>query len=106
MTHLTFTDTDGVEWQVWDVKRVPRERRTAQTRRAESREVPKDRRFVQDRRVPVSRGLERGWLAFASAAEKRRLFPVPDRWPEISSDELRALLGRALRVSSRGRLIE
>lgn len=106
MTHLTFIDTDGIEWQVWDVHRVARERRGSSRRRNGNQRPARDRRIIQDRRVPVSQGHELGWLAFASASEKRRLSPVPDRWPEMSSEELRRLLGQALRVANPRRLIE
>jgi hypothetical protein len=36
-----------------------------------------------------------GWLAFESAAEKRRLSPIPEGWQSLPDDALRALCGRA-----------
>jgi hypothetical protein len=66
-----FTDSRGVEWQVWDT-------------------LPEK---------IVSNTLEGGWLTFQSQAEKRRLAPIPLYWAKAPDDELRTLLDRARPVS-------
>jgi hypothetical protein len=66
-----FTDSRGVEWQVWDT-------------------LPEK---------VVSNTLEGGWLTFQSEEEKRRLAPIPLYWANAPDGELRAMLDRARPVS-------
>ena len=104
MSHRTFTDSDGVEVEVWDV--IPRgvvandgpERRQAQgTRRAANggeRGEPRDeeRRSGFDRRsMHVAPAMRGGWLAFQSAAGKRRLAPIPPGWADAPEPRLEEL---------------
>jgi hypothetical protein len=43
----------------------------------------------------VSAGLERGWLAFVSESQKRRLAPFPSEWLTVDRDELERLCNKA-----------
>lgn len=65
-----------------------------------------ERRKVQEARVVVPESLEKGWLAFQSGKERRRLTPIPGNWAEMTSNELVELLHQAGRRSRARRLIE
>jgi hypothetical protein len=67
MSYRTFQDTNGDEWQVWDV-------------------------FPS---TDVRHTLQGGWLTFQSQSEKRRLAPVPLYWVSADDEELRRLLKTA-----------
>ena len=98
MGYRVFKDSQGTEWQTWDV--VPRlaERRTSDRRRDPSPIPPSpllerrrvhDRRLVVGRRPPVlSGGLNGGWLCFEASAEKRRLTPIPGDWLRCGEEQL------------------
>jgi hypothetical protein len=73
-----LTDSTGVQWTVFEVKR-----------QADS----KDRWSY----LPEEYG--DGWLCFESSFNKRRLTPVPPRWREFGDDELERALGRAQPVN-------
>ena len=75
MGHRTIRDEQGLEWQVWDTTPAKQ----------------------------VSDTLEAGWLTFESAAEKRRLAPVPLYWLNATDGELLALLDRAQPVRRKER---
>lgn len=70
MAHRTFTDPQGVAWEVWDT--VP----------------DASRRMVQP-------GYADGWLTFQCDGEKRRLAPIPTGWAELPDGQLTALWSRA-----------
>lgn len=91
MAHREFRDHDGVEWQVWEVVPSTAERRHASERRIDPREDEGDRRRHLQFRVQLEDGLERGWLVFESAHEKRRVYPVPPDWHAWPDEELIAL---------------
>lgn len=101
MAHRQITDGEGVEWQVWEVIPSTAERRLASDRRLDPRDDDDRRRHVQFR-VQLEDGMERGWLVFESASEKRRVFPVPPDWASWPDDELMAL-GRSGETASRSR---
>ena len=67
MGYRVFRDSQGVEWQAWDV-------------------------FPS---TDVRRTLIGGWLTFQSSREKRRLAPVPLYWANADEVELRRLLDSA-----------
>ena len=90
MAHRQFTDPDGVEWQVWEVIPSTAERRGTTDRRTDHRDEDDRRRHVHFR-VQLDDGMERGWLVFESAGEKRRVYPVPPDWASWPDDELIAL---------------
>ena len=71
MAARTFRDSTGTDWEVFEVRRT--------SQKAEA----------------VSAGLERGWLAFVSAAHKRRLAPFPADWESADLAELERLCGLA-----------
>jgi hypothetical protein len=94
MAHRKFTDADGVRWQTWEVIPTTAERRDARERRAATRKKD-ERRTHQQFRVRMDDGLAEGWLVFESAAEKRRLHPIPPGWTERTDDELARLCSLA-----------
>ena len=104
MAHRTFRDEHGREWDAWEVVPTTVERRMARS----SREVPvaADRRKIQEARVLVPESLQKGWLAFQSGKERRRLAPIPQDWADMTSEELVQLLNRADQRSRTRRLIE
>ncbi len=93
MGYRVFTDSQGMEWQTWDV--VPRlaERRAVERRRSVAatpstgeRRLANDRRVTSGRRPMLSAGLDGGWLCFEARAEKRRLTPIPADWLRCDDD--------------------
>ena len=119
MGHRSFTDRSGVLWNVWDVVPQWTERRSGGDRRRPEEDPDADppvlerRRQVQRRgetgdgsRVRIAAGLSRGWLAFESAGDKRRLAPVPAGWESLSDAELEALCAKATQAPPKRRLIE
>jgi hypothetical protein len=115
MGHRTFTDADGVIWQVWDVHPQLAERRHAARRAAPSRLSPgapdhrtgAERRHRHEARVAVRQGYEHGWLAFDSVVGSRRLAPIPEGWDDLADASLLALCRRGEDAGrARRRLIE
>lgn len=72
MPARTFTDSAGLTWEVFEVHRA------------------------SQKAGAVSPGLEKGWLAFASGTNKRRLAPFPSDWASCPDAEL-AMLCEAAR---------
>lgn len=96
MGYRVFRDSQGTEWQTWDV--VPRlaERRISERRRAMfpppvvERRHNTERRVIAGRRPVLSSGLNGGWLCFEAELEKRRLTPIPSDWLECHEEQLEA----------------
>jgi hypothetical protein len=114
MAHRTVRDSEGVAWEVWEVRPAWAERRVG-ARRGKGEDRPpaaelrrgRDRRQVTEARPRVGTGLESGWLVFASAFEKRRLAPIPIQWEELPDDTLVGLSQNAMSIPKpRRRLIE
>lgn len=89
MGYRVFKDSQGTEWQTWDVVPQLAERRIADRRgaaRVPPPQVAADRRQISDRRIAsgrrpfLSAGLDGGWLCFEAQVEKRRLTPIPADW--------------------------
>lgn len=97
-----FRDQLGREWRVWEVIPQLAERR----RHSVSPPDGEERRVIPGARSPVNTGFERGWLAFETKGERRRLAPVPPRWEEFGELMLRALLDSAERAGRPRRLVE
>lgn len=73
-----FTDGTGREWRVWDVNPDALNPRT------------KDEDYLASLYFT-------GWLVFETSAgtEKRRLYPIPQRWNELPEAELEVLLQKS-----------
>lgn len=92
MAHRTFHDGNGQEWDVWEVVPTAVERRMA---KAPYRSANVERRKTQQTRVVVPDSLQKGWLAFQSGRDRRRLAPIPGDWQRMTGPELNALLAKA-----------
>ena len=64
-----------------------------------------ERRRHAEPRAPLPLRLRDGWLAFESRAERRRFTPPPERWDEMSEDELIDILARSTTTGKVRRLI-
>jgi hypothetical protein len=94
----TFTDGDGIAWQVWEVRPSLMERRRLRERRNAARhDVPRRQSNAPRPIVAVHESLRDGWLAFRSDTEHRRRAPIPEGWTEMSDEELCSLLESAMR---------
>ena len=85
MAYRNFVDSDGVEWQAWDVLPKAVERRFNNRRVLhEALSFPErrrsDRRQVNGRWTPLTSGLRDGWLCFEASGNRRRLTPIPSDW--------------------------
>lgn len=109
MGYRIFRDSQGIEWQTWDVVPHLAERRASDRRRAAAvaRMVDVERRRAQDRRVLaagrrplLSAGLDAGWLCFEATTGKRRLTPIPVDWLHCDDDCLERYC-RAARPAAR-----
>jgi hypothetical protein len=107
MAHREFTDSRRTSWQVWDVYPALGDRRgPLGDRRFFMRETV-DRRTVHGAAgLAVSPGYERGWLAFQSGLERRRLAPVPEGWAGLEGAELERLCQAATPVGRPRRFVE
>ena len=105
MAHRTFRDKTGREWDAWEVVPTAVERRLAKNALT-NRPAAAERRKVSETRVLVPEELQRGWLAFQSGRERRRIAPIPEDWADMTAAELLELLNRADRRSRGRRLIE
>jgi hypothetical protein len=104
MAHRSFRDEHGREWDAWEVVPTTVERRVA--RDLQLAPMPGDRRKVKESRVVVPDALQKGWLAFQSGSERRRLAPIPPNWMEMTSEELVELLKQSGKRGRARRLIE
>ena len=103
MPHRSFRDDIGREWDVWEVVPTAVERRIA---RSVARPPEIERRKITEARVVVPDRLQKGWLAFQSGWERRRLAPIPSEWDEMTALELLDLLHHADRRVRGSRLPE
>lgn len=104
MGYRVFRDSQGTEWQAWDVvpqlterREVERRVRIAPVEHADRRRA-QDRRVIKGRRPTLTAGLDSGWLCFENPEEKRRLAPIPDGWQRCSAEELEHYLHEAKRA--------
>jgi hypothetical protein len=107
MAYRKFVDENGAWWQVWDVRPSDAERRLRERRMIHAPPDGEDKRTLIDRRRPMSplttvpSDLANGWLAFHSLSQKRRYWPIPPGWEELTDSELRVLCSEAHTVASR-----
>lgn len=94
MAHRRVQDETGQWWDVWDTRPTIIDRRAGRERRGGNRSA-EDRRQKSEPRVSVEPEFRKGWLAFQSGSEWRRVAPIPDAWETLPDLELLALLGRA-----------
>jgi hypothetical protein len=86
MAYRIFRDSQGTEWQVYDVVPQLGDRRVSERRTGAANAPNTDRRSRTDRRVRdvprsvLTAGLDTGWLCFETADVKRRLGPIPADW--------------------------
>jgi hypothetical protein len=104
MGYRVFTDSQGTEWQAWDVVPQLTERRAVERRvrvepvpHADRRRAP-DRRIIKGRRPVLTSGLDTGWLCFENEVEKRRLAPIPGDWMRCSREQLERYCAAARRA--------
>jgi len=99
-----FIDSDGILWQIWNVR--PTTRYASPLAGSERRSAPVPN-YTPDRRkggFTLTPGLEDGWLCFESANEKRRLVPPPRDWSTCSEAKLAQYLKSAKPI--RRRIVE
>ena len=95
MGYRSFKDSNGVDWDAWDVIPTLAERRV-EDRRHGRQWIPfrdrrrADRRILMGRRAVMASGLAGGWLCFEGGAEKRRLSPIPSDWSRCPDEQLEA----------------
>lgn len=103
VAHRQFTDSIGRTWDAWEVTPEFAERRTTPP----APWLGVERRQRAEFRVPLGKQWSKGWLAFETRGEKRRLAPVPPGWSALTDRELAELCDSASRARSQsGRLIE
>jgi hypothetical protein len=107
MAHREFTDSRHVTWDVWDVYPALGDRRgSLADRRRFMRETVERRTMLGAAGLRVSPEYMRGWLAFQSEHDRRRLAPVPEGWEELHEVELERLCQVATPVGRPRRLVE
>jgi hypothetical protein len=84
-----FTDSQGVEWRVWEVFPTA----TSQHSSADAMSL------ASLKETPFANG----WLCFEGGDQKRRLAPIPNGWEMQELAELEALCDRATHVTARRR---
>jgi hypothetical protein len=81
----TITDSTGVQWTVFEVKKHGGEK---------------------ERWSYLPDEFGNGWLCFDSDASKRRLTPIPEQWRDFGDAELLRLLADAKPVNRSGASFE
>src|SRR4051794_29478436 len=94
MSYRRFTDSEGRNWEAWEVHPAAVERRLADDRRSVNRGSA-DRRKEPEFRLVIPGELRGGWLALRARTEKLRLAPIPEGWEHLSDEELVLLVSRA-----------
>ena len=101
MAYREFLDENGERWKVWDV--TPDERIFAPRTPTPPSQAGLRLERSQSARTEVTPTRSRGWLAFQSSRENRRLSPIPPRWEEASDADLAAFMREASPVQNRYR---
>ena len=112
MSLRTFTDSNGQQWEAYDVVPRTEERRRYDRRSGETKIDLTDERRDTDRRVTVGRSehitSKAGWLVFDRHDERRRLTPIPADWARCDEAKLEVYCreARPVRVSGEHRTIK
>ena len=110
MTHRTFKDRDGKQWDVFLVHPSAAERRFVDRRvnKVDQAEGVERRRGEERRgdvrkspRASVAEEFAHGWLCFETHGEKRRLAPVPELWHRADEETLEQWCEMATRALRR-----
>ena len=98
MTYRQYRDDQDVHWQVWDIHpvEIARQLRATGDTSGAGQSTPAPRT-----RMAVSGELVAGWLCFESPTERRRLWPIPSGWEQLTDRELQALCAGAARTPQR-----
>ena len=101
MGYREFKDSKGATWKVWDV--TPDQRIFVKRRVSGPGLAVRPERTVAEAIAAsdVTPSRERGWLAFQSAEENRRLSPIPSNWEDASEGDMRGYLEQASQVKNR-----
>lgn len=84
-----LTDSEGLEWQVWEVPSRFSSLRRDGDRRILLRPVDVERRLLSVRRTTVAPPeWIHGWVCFQSGSTKLRLCPRPDDWGSVPPEQL------------------
>jgi hypothetical protein len=102
MTHRRIHDSEGRQWDIWEVYPSAVERRMSGEHKAIPPKGDGERRSRREYRVVVPHQLQNGWLAFQAGEERRRLAPIPELWSRLADAELRELLARAEKIAGSG----
>jgi hypothetical protein len=92
VAHRSFTDRDGVSWEVRDVLPSWADRRHGADRRELPRARRLERRALLGKRIGVRAELSEGWLCFRGAGEKHRVAPIPEGWESFDDTRLTELM--------------
>lgn len=95
MARRQFRDSNGTQWNVWDV--IPDDALGASMYDRRGRTRPASAEGVAP--IPLDPALARGWLCFQAGDERRRFAPIPVKWDELPDGVLRVMLDIASRVS-------
>lgn len=82
MAHREFTDADGVQWAVWDVRPS----------------ISTD--GVSAPGNLLGEDASHGWLAFQCTRERRRFYMPPDDWERFTDEQLARLCRHAVPVAA------
>jgi hypothetical protein len=92
MSLRSFIDSEGHEWEAFDVVPQREERRDHERRRGGPNPLAPDDRRDFDRRITVGRsptlGGSDGWLCFERGTDRRRLAPIPNDWTRCDDAQL------------------
>ena len=110
MGYRVFTDSQGTQWQAWDVIPTLAERRASDRRVAAPQARPDqrrraDRRILAGERPRLTAGLDLGWLCFEAPVGKRRLTPIPTDWLRCPQQRIEEYCQRA-KVAPRPRSLD
>lgn len=94
MAYREFHDSQGKQWEAWEVHPSAVERRMNREDVQLDRDSA-DRRQRSQARFAVPPRLKEGWLALQAVDERRRIAPIPTNWTTLSEVELAQLIAES-----------